>query len=131
MPTPDTPKRLASFWPLQIGGWVLYALTTAITLAPYSHTGAEVFAVMAELGSSFLASFPLYFLCRHLWRKSVPLFRALSCCVIVSYVLGVACTIITRLLQMLWTHQMLPFDWSIALTEAISVSLTLDGWSAC
>ncbi|WP_233590343.1 sensor histidine kinase [Dyella dinghuensis] len=89
-----------------------------------------MFAVMAELGISFLASFPLYFLCRYLWRKSVPLFRALSCCVVVSYVLGLACTIMTRLLQMLWTHQMLPFDWSIALTEAISVSLTLDGWSA-
>ena len=124
------PKRLASFWPLQIGGWTLYALTTAITLAPYSHTGAEVFAVIAELGSSFLASFLLYFLCRHLWCKGVPLFRALSCCVIVSYVLGVACTIVTRLMQMLWTNQVLPFDWSIALTEAISVSLTLDGWSA-
>lgn len=130
MPTPDMPRRLATFWPLQIGGWALYALTTAITLAPYSHTGAEVFAVIAELGSSFLASFLLYFLCRHLWRKGVPLFRALSCCVIVSYVLGVACTIVTRFMQMLWTNQMLPFDWSIALTEAISVSLTLDGWSA-
>lgn len=130
MPTPDTPRRLASFWPLQIGGWAVYALATAIALVPYSHTGTEVFAVMAGLGSSFLASFLLYFLCRHLWRKGVPLFRALSCCAMASYVLGVACTIATRLMQMLWAKEILPFDWSIALTEAISVSLILDGWSA-
>ncbi|GLQ46089.1 histidine kinase [Dyella lipolytica] len=130
MPTPDAPKRLVSFWPLQIGGWALYALTTAIASVPYSHTGTEVFAVVVELGTSFLASFLLYFLCRYLWRKGVPLFRALSYCVVVSYVLGVACTIVTRLMQMLWTNTTLPFDWSIALTEAIGVSLTLDGWSA-
>jgi LytS/YehU family sensor histidine kinase len=113
-----------------MGGWTLYALTTVAALAPYSHTGTEVVAVVAEFGSSFLASFPLYLLCRYLWRKGVPLFRALSCCVIVSYVLGVACTIIARLTQMLWAKAMLPFDWSIALTEAVGVSLTLDGWSA-
>jgi LytS/YehU family sensor histidine kinase len=92
--------------------------------------GAEVFAVMAGLGSSFLASFLLYFLCRWLWRKGIPLFRALSCCAIASYVLGVACTIVARLTQMHWADTALTFRWSIALTEAISASLILDGWSA-
>jgi two-component system, LytTR family, sensor kinase len=127
---PATPRRLVSFWPLQIGGWGFYALATAVALAPYSHMRAEVFAVMANLGSSFLSSFPLYFLCRHLWRKGVPLFRALTCCAIVSYLLGIACTIITRLTEMHWTDEVLPFHWNIALTEAISASLILDGWCA-
>lgn len=130
MPTPETARRFVSFWPLQIGGWALYALATAITLAPYSHTGSEVFGIVAELGSSFLASFLLYFLCRHLWRRGVPLFRALSCCVIAGYALGIACTIVSRLTQMHWIDNTLTFDWRIAFTEAINVSLTLDGWSA-
>jgi len=91
---------------------------------------AEVFAVMTQLGGSFLASFPLYFLCRWLWRKGVPLFRALFCCATASYMLGVACTIIARISEMHWIDKSLTFQWSIALTEAISASLILDGWSA-
>ena len=130
MPTPEIARRFVSFWPLQIGGWALYALATAITLAPYSHTGAEVLGIVAELGSSFIASFFLYFLCRYLWRKGVPLFRALSFCAIVSYALGVACTIASRFTQMHWSGSMLTFDWRFALTEAISVCVTLEGWSA-
>ncbi|GLQ89083.1 sensor histidine kinase [Dyella flagellata] len=130
MPTHAIPRRFVSFWPLQIGGWTLYTLATAITFGPYSHTGAEVLGIVAELGSCFFASFLLYFLCRYLWSKGVPLFRALSACATVSYALGVVCTIASRLTQMHWADQTLTFDWRFALTEAMSVCLTLEGWCA-
>jgi sensor histidine kinase YesM len=122
-------RRLATFWPLQLGGWVLYGVATAVVL-PFSQLGAELYAVIAQFGSSFVASFILYFLCHSLWRRGVPILRALCYCGIVSYVLGFLCTVASRLTQMYFSSDVLTFGWGVALAEAVSASLILDGWCA-
>ena len=128
MPLSTTQQRLATFWPLQLGGWVLYGVATAVTVTPFGQLGADLYAVIAQFGSSFIASFILYFLCHSLWRRGVPLLRALCYCGMVSYVLGFICTVNSRLTQIHFSPDPLTFSWGIALAEGVSASLILDGW---
>jgi len=107
---------------------MLYALVIAIELSPLGHITVDVIGEMAKVGFAFLASFLLYFLCRWLWRKDAPLFRALSWCAIASYVLGVAVTFGAGFVEMRWAHQAVDLHWSIALIEGAGTSVILEGW---
>ena len=133
MATPAPPsglsRRLVSFWPLQIGGWTLYALAIAVNLIPIGRITVDVIAVMAEIAWSFVASFAMHVLCRWLWRRQVPLFRALFYCAIACYPLGVACVMGTGVVEMRRSHQPVVLHWSIALTGASSVCVVLLAWS--
>ena len=68
MRAPDYPQRRApSFWPLQIGGWTLYGLATAVSYIPFRHMReagglpgrSPLFNVFGQLRSVCLLSFPL------------------------------------------------------------------------
>ncbi len=100
------------------------------TLLPFGHWGADEVGFAADVASAFLASFPLYVLCRHLSRAGVPLLRALCFCALPCYLLGLLCTVLGRAAQVRYAHEPFTMSWPIALAEAISSSLVLDAWCA-
>src|SRR5580700_7450534 len=90
-------RRAPSFWPLQIGGWALYGLATAVSYIPFRHMREAVDYQTAFLCSTFLASFALYAFCHFLWRRSTALASSLFLSVGISYILGVLCTVASAL----------------------------------
>ena len=60
LPRLGAQRRALSFWPLQIGGWTLYGVATALTYIPFRHMREAVDYQIAFLCSTFLASFLLY-----------------------------------------------------------------------
>ena len=90
-------RRAPSFWPLQIGGWLLYGLATAVSYIPFRHMREQVDYRAALVCSTFLASFVLYVCCHILWRRSTRLASALFLSVGLSYILGVPCTVVSAL----------------------------------
>jgi hypothetical protein len=50
-------SRFRSFWPLQLGGWLLYALTVAASLFPMRNMRDDVAYHAMLLVSGFASSF--------------------------------------------------------------------------
>jgi len=68
--------RTPSFWPLQLGGWTLCGLATAVSYIPFRHMREQVDYRIAFLFSTFLASF--LFACL-LSVPMAPVYRTIFC----------------------------------------------------
>ena len=123
-------RRAPSFWPLQIGGWALYGLATAVSYIPFRHMREAVDYQAAFLCSTFLASFILYACCRFLWRRSTPLASALFLSVGFSYILGVLCTVVSALTALHLAGDHTPLSWSMVAARAFEGTIILIAWSA-
>ncbi len=123
-------RRALSFWPLQLGGWLVYASATAVSYIPFRHMREQVDYRAALLISTFLASFVLYASCGFLWRRSTPLATALSLSVALSYMLGVICTAVSALVALHMTASREPLSWSLVAAEAFEPTIVLVAWSA-
>lgn len=84
-----TSSRFRSFWPLQLGGWLLYAMVTAASMFPFRSMRANMAYHAGFLLAGFLCSFLMYAVCHALWKAGVPLIRALLTCTAVAYGLGI------------------------------------------
>jgi LytS/YehU family sensor histidine kinase len=123
-------RRVPSFWPLQIGAWALYGLATAISYIPLRNMRGAVVYKAALLCTTFLASFVVHASCRFLWRRSFRLASALVVSVLLSYVLGVGCTVVSALLSLHAEHSKVPLSWSLVAAEAFDSTIVLIAWSA-
>lgn len=126
----DLQRRAPSFWPLQIGGWALYGLATAVSYIPFRHMHEAVDYQAAFLCSTFLASFLLYACCHFLWRRSTPLASALFLSVGFSYILGVLCTVVSALTALHLAADHAPLSWSMVAARAFEGAIILIAWSA-
>jgi hypothetical protein len=123
-------RRAPSFWPLQIGGWALYGLATAVSYIPFRHMREQVGYRGAFLCSTFFASFLLYASCRFLWRRSFRLTSALFISVGLSYILGVVCTVVSGLAAHHLADDRTPLNWSMVAAQASEATIVFIAWSA-
>jgi sensor histidine kinase YesM len=123
-------RRTPSFWPLQIGGWTLYGLATAVSYIPFRHMREQVDYQVALLCSTFVASFVLYACCHFLWRRSTALASALFLSVAFSYILGVLCTVVSALTALHLVEPRTPLSWSLVVAQAFESAIILIAWSA-
>jgi two-component system sensor histidine kinase AlgZ len=123
-------RRAPSFWPLQLGGWALYGLATAVSYIPFRHMREAVDYQAALLCSTFLASFVLYASCYFLWRRSTPLASALFLSVVLSYILGVLCTVVSALTTLHLNEPQTHLSWSMVAARAFEGAIVLIAWSA-
>jgi LytS/YehU family sensor histidine kinase len=130
VPQPGLYRRVPSFWPLQIGGWTLYGLATAISYIPFRHMRGQVIYKAAFLVTTFLASFVVHASCRFLWRKSFRLAFALGASVVLSYLLGVLCTVMSALVSLHFESPRVSLSWSLVAAEAFEATIVLIAWGA-
>jgi hypothetical protein len=123
-------RRAPSFWPLQIGGWTLYGLATAVSYIPFRHMQEAVDYQLAFLGSTFLASFVLDACCHFLWGRSTPLATALFVSVGISYILGFVGTVVSALIALHLVEPQTPLSWSMVAARAFEGAIVLIAWSA-
>jgi len=104
-------ERVPRFWVLQLVGWGAYASIIAIGVAPHLRTEGVVLVAFEAIFvfSAFLASFPLHFVCRRLWRKNTPWPSAMSQAVLTSGLLALPCAIAARLAELAALRQ--PVTW--------------------
>jgi LytS/YehU family sensor histidine kinase len=115
---------------LQIGGWSLYALTTAVEYIPFRHMREQVDYRVAFLCSTFFASFILYASCHFLLRRSTPLASALLLSLGLSYILGFLCTAVSALIALHLAEPQTPVSWSMVASRAFEAAIIFIAWSA-
>ncbi len=97
---------------------------------PFRHMHGAVIYRFALLCSTFLASFVLYLSCRLLWRRATPLAFALFLSVVLSYVLGFICTVVSALAALHFTNSKTPLSWPTVGASAFEATIVLIAWSA-
>jgi hypothetical protein len=122
--------RFRSFWPFQIGGWLLYATTVAASMVPLRNMRDDVAYHAMFLLSGFLCSFLMYGVCHALWRARVPLIRALLACTGVAYGLGFLCSAASLWAERYYGGVTSPFHWSYIFVYASGSCFVLVAWSA-
>jgi Histidine kinase len=123
-------RRKPNFWLLQIGGWTIYGLATAISYIPFRHVREEVDYRLAFFFTTFFASFIIHILCRSLWLRSTPLASAMFYSVLLSYGLGVLCTALSAVIALHFAGDATPLSWSMVAARAFEAAIVLIAWSA-
>jgi hypothetical protein len=123
-------RRVLSFWPLQIGGWLLYGLASAAGSIPFLREHDYVAYRTMFVLSGFVTSFIMYALCRTLWRKQTPFLRALLYCAVLSYILGATCSAASSLAEVFFGGPNERFRWAMVFAGATGGSFVLVAWSA-
>jgi len=125
----QNPQYLA-FWPLQVAGWGTYLLMNVLSSIPYRHRADYIAFRGAFLASSFLASFPMYWLCHALWKQR-PRIRVIAAfCIIASYPLGLLCAAAAFEAGIVFSTRRPPFTWADVITAAPSGWFALIAWSS-
>jgi hypothetical protein len=122
-------SRFRSFWPLQLGGWLLYATATAATMVPLRNMRAEVAYKITYLLMGFICSFLMYAVCHSLWKARVSLYRALSICIIVAYILGILSAAVAVWSELHFGGGKESFHWSYAFAYSLGSCFVLVAWS--
>ena len=130
MPQLGPQRRVLSFWPLQIGAWTLYGLATAISYIPFRHMHGQVIYQAALLLTMFLATFIVHSSCRFLWRKSFRLATALGFSVVLSYILGVLCTVVSAFVSLHFESPGITPSWTLVAAQAFEATIVLIAWGA-
>jgi hypothetical protein len=125
----DRSRFKLSFWPLQGGGWLLYAIGTVTSNLPLRHEKDVVAFRISFLISAFLASFVMYAICRSLWRR-VSLFRALVLCMLACSVLGFGCSSFALWSEIHFGGRPGVFSWWTVLSGFTGGAFVLVAWSA-
>jgi Histidine kinase len=122
--------RFRSFWPFQIGGWLLYATAMAASMVPLRNMRDDVAYHSMFLLSGFVASFLMYGVCHALWQARASLYRALITCAIVAYGLGILCSAASLWSEIRFGGASWPFHWSYTFAGATGSCFMLLTWSA-
>jgi two-component system sensor histidine kinase AlgZ len=122
--------RFRSFWPFQLGGWLLYGTALAASMVPLRNMRDDVAYHSMFLLSGFVASFLMYGVCHALWRARVPLYRALVTCTIAAYGLGILCSAASQWSEIRFGGVTSRFHWSYSFAGAMGSCFVLVAWSA-
>jgi two-component system sensor histidine kinase AlgZ len=123
-------SRFRSFWPFQLGGWLLYATTLAASMVPLRNMRDDVAYHSMFLLSGFVCSFLMYGVCHALWQARVPLIRALFTCTVVAYGLGILCSAASVWSEIRFGGATSHFHWIYAFAGATGSCFVLVAWSA-
>lgn len=126
------PNRMPQFWVLQLVGWGAYASIVSIGVAPHLRNEGRVIVAFEAtfVFSAFAASFPLHFLCRHLWRNNTPWPSATFQAVLASGLLALPCAISARFAELVALHK--PITWismQAAFEGVLYATFILISWS--
>ncbi len=129
-----TPRRniayKLSFWPLQLGGWLLYTLVSASSNLPLRHEKGLVAFRTGFLVCAFLSSFVMYSLCRTLRLRKVSVLYAVAICLGISTALGLGCSAAAVWSEIHLGGYAEPFRWSAALSGTTGGAFVLIAWCA-
>jgi hypothetical protein len=123
--------RLQSFWGLQLCGWLVYGLATAVSTLPYRHEKDYVAYRVTTFVGCFLFSFALYPVCRTLWRRRVGLYASLAWTAAAAYIPGLLCAAAATWTESRLGHENMPFHWLSAIANATGAWFLLFGWGSC
>ncbi len=119
-----------SFWPLQLGGWFLYAVAIATSNLPLRHESELVAFRTAFLISAFLASFVMYALCRTIRLREVPVIASIAVCLLACAILGLGCSAVSVWSELFFGGSQIPFHWSAAFSNMTGGAFVLVAWCA-
>jgi LytS/YehU family sensor histidine kinase len=105
-------------------------LATAISYIPFRHMRGQVIYKAALLFTVFLATFIVHSLCRFLWRKSFRLAATLGFSFILSYILGILCTVVSALVSLHFESPSVPLSWTLVAAQAFEATIVLIAWVA-
>jgi Histidine kinase len=121
--------RLRSFWPFQLGGWLLYGAAVAASTYPLRNMRDDVAYHAAFLLAGFLCSFLMYGVCHALWKARAPLIRALLVCTVVAYVLGMVVSGASVWSEIHLGGAREKFHWTYIFTYALGSCFVLAAWA--
>ena len=124
-------RRGFSFWPLQIGGWLLYALANAAGSIPYLKNEPHYVAYRTTfVVVGFLTSFLMHRVCRVLWRSQTTLLPTLLICASASYALGLAMSASASTAEALVGGPNMDLGWPSVFAAGSGGSFVLMAWGA-
>lgn len=106
-----------SFWPLQMGGWLVYTVAIATSNLPLRHERELVAFRTSFVISAFLASFVMYLLCRTMRLRKVSVLRSIAVCMFTCAVLGLGGSALAVWSEISFGGSTYPFHWSTAFPE--------------
>ena len=124
-----TSPRFRSFWPYQIGGWLLYGAAVAASTYPLRNMRDDVAYHSAFLLAGFLCSFLMYGVCHALWKARAPLIRALLICTAVAYLLGIVVSGASVWAEIHLGGARERFHWTYIFASALGSCFVLAAWA--
>jgi hypothetical protein len=122
--------RFLRFWPLQLIGWGTYIGVNVMCSLPWwRRLDYDAFRG-AFLLSSFLASFPMYWLCHFLWNRRVRFRIVAVVCMLASFPLGLLCSACAFEAAILLSRVRPPFRWVDVFTATPSGWYALIAWTS-
>lgn len=119
-----------SFWPLQIGGWLLYTIASATSNLPLRHEKGLIAFRTGFIVSAFLASFVMYPICRIMRLKKVSVLQSIAVCMTACAILGLGCSAAAVWSEIHFGGNSDPFRWSAALSGMTGGAFVLIAWCA-
>ena len=130
MSTRTMPGLRLSFWPLQLGGWLVFAIVSATSNLPLRHDRGLVAFRTAFILSTFVASFITYGLCRTVRLRQVAVLGAIVLCTAACAVLGFLCSAAAVWSEIHIGRVEGTFHWSAALSNMTGGAFVLIAWCA-
>ena len=122
--------RLLRFWPLQLMGWGFYiGINVLCSLPWWRRIDYDAFRG-AFLLSSFLCSFPMYWLCHFLWQRRVRIPAAALICIVSAFPLGMLCAASSFEAAVYFSRVRPQFRWVDIITATPSGWYSLTSWVA-
>jgi LytS/YehU family sensor histidine kinase len=98
-------------------------------MVPLRNMRDEVAYKTAYLLMGFICSFPMYGVCHALWQARVSLYRALTVCTVVAYILGVFSSAVSIWSEVRFGGTRGHFHWNYAFAYSFSSCFVLVAWS--
>jgi hypothetical protein len=128
--SPNPHLRYLRFWPLQLIGWGTYiGINVLCSLPWWRRIDYDAFRG-AFLLSSFLSSFPMYWLCHWLWKRQARLRSIAVICMVAAFPLGMLCAANAFLAALTFSRDRSPFRWVDVITATPSGWYALMSWVA-
>ncbi|HEX6770707.1 MAG TPA: histidine kinase [Acidobacteriaceae bacterium] len=121
-------SRFRSFWPFQLGGWLLYTIVVTAAMFPMRNMREDIAYHGTYLLVGFLCSFLMYAVCHALWKGQVPLIRALFTCTVAAYVLGMVVSSVSLWAEHHFGSGESHFHWYYIFAYASSSCFVLAAW---
>lgn len=123
-------RRILSFWPLQLGGWIGYAAANLAALIPSRHAQDYVAYRSMYLTVGFLGSFAMYPFCRWLRSSDTSVVRSILACVAAGYVLAIPASVAITWAEIHFGGSRTALHWQTVLANAVGVAFVYVTWSA-
>ena len=119
-----------AFWPLQMGGWFVFAVASATSNLPLRHDRGLVAFRAAFVLSTFFASFITYGICRAVRLRRLAVISSIALETAACAVLGFGCSAAAVWSEIYFGGVDVPFHWTAALSNVTGGAFVLIAWCA-